>query len=148
MKLRIINLIQFIVSTAEHGLWWDHDKRGNEDTAADDRKKGWGFMFTLRAGTVIRHYLKPKYWIRSWKGEQFPHRWKAFDPEYHGMIRFWCPLCPFFSVALGPYGFYIGFKRARINKPEQFELMFKPEEIEKDAKVLVATASTRSTRWK
>lgn len=138
--MKVYELLQLILSASEHGLWYDHDRR-------DYQAKGWGVMFKLKAGHCIRHGLRPKYWFRSWRGEEFPSAWKAFDPKYHFIIHIPFMIVPFFSIALGSYGLYIGFKNARIEKPEQFGKMFELSQIKKGSQALVLSASWRRSRW-
>lgn len=138
--MKVYELLQIILSTSEHGLWWDHDRR-------EYNGSGWGIMLKFKAGRCIRHGLKPKYWLKALKGEKFPSAWKAFDPKYHMIIQIPFMIVPFFSISFGKYGFYIGFKNAKIEKPEQFGKMFKASQIKKGSQVLVLSGSIRRSRW-
>lgn len=163
--MHVFKLFQFGCSQAEPGLWADHDKR---DTGV--MKFGIGLKFF--AGDSIRHGLKMKYWPEMWKRElaikllnsklplwvktrvsrwtfrsAFPSAWKAHDPEYHYFYKWWSPIAPFFYVHIGSWGFYIGFKIARIDNPKRFLPMgIKKEDIYEESEALVATVSMRRTR--
>ena len=78
------------LSDLEHALWWDSDQHQQA------KARGWGLVLSLRGGDVVRPFGG------QWFGPDFPRR----------VLRFSCPLpvLPFISVALGRYGFYIGFK--------------------------------------
>jgi hypothetical protein len=86
---------QFTIATQESGLWWDSDNHHS-----GEGKPGGGLVFKLRAGQVVRPWghanaAKPNQW---W----FPR----------GVFRFKFPLpfLPYLSLAIGRYGFYVGFK--------------------------------------
>ena len=89
--------IQFIFSTQEASLWWDHDQHHD-----GSGKPGWGVVFKLRGGNVVRPWAKKGF-----------NPWFDTSPDNgRRVIKFYCPLpiLPFFSIAIGDYGFYIGFK--------------------------------------
>lgn len=120
------------ISTSEPGLWYDHDRR--------DYRGGFGVSLKFFAGECFRHGLRPKYWLRMWKGEKFPSAWKEHDPDLHYAVRFWLPIAPFFSISIGDYGFYIGFKVAKRLNPDIFT------EKELGSEVLIPSVTTRRTR--
>ena len=146
--MKIFQLFQFIFSTSEDGLWWDHDERESE------RKIGWGITLIFRGGSCQRHGLRPKFWLEAFKrrnerpAAKFPSAWKQFDPVYHYSYKWWFPLCPFFSVALGGYGFYIGFKPADISGREMLRPIFGDEVDNENRRALIPSITTRSTRCK
>lgn len=95
MKKRILTLLLVFVAgcsaslgTYERGLWWDDDKRG-------DRESGAGIKFDIVCGELVRPF-------GGWE-----------DPDF--VLK--CPICgPFFSVAFGELGFYIGLKSFKNSK--------------------------------
>ena len=96
--MKVLGLICLTLSTDEGAIWWDRDVKGY--------KRGWGIMASLKAGWVYRPI--PKFWkIDFWMGDKQYNPW---DDEYWFVLKFWFPLLPFFSIAIGWFGFYIGFK--------------------------------------
>lgn len=88
--------VQFVVSSAEDGLWFDSDEHYTDKKSG----KGWGIVFKLRGGQVIRP-INGK-WFGDGQGGGYPTR----------VLKFNCPIpvLPFFSIAIGRFGFYVGFK--------------------------------------
>lgn len=130
--MKIWRLIQFILSSAERGLWFDHDER-------EYYEGGWGFVFKLYAGPMLRPVLRPKFWFCK---SPVPSMWNEFNPDYHLKIYLPFIVAPFVSVAIGRWGFYAGFKIWDSNN-EKYRKMT-PEARE----WLAPSVSTRSTRWK
>lgn len=133
--MKIFKLFQIVVGKAEDGLWYDHDERAYDP-------KGFGIALRFFAGDVVRPYTKPKYWF-----DDVPNKWNNFDPEYHGVLKFWLPVAPFLSVALGPWGFYIGFKIFSL-EPTKYIPMVGEANVHLGSQALTPSATTRSTRWK
>ncbi len=129
VKLR--QLFQIVISTAERGLWYDSDER-------EYSPSGLGIAFKLYAGDVFRPYTRLKYWFKD-----TPSKWNEFDPEYHGLIKFSFPLLPFFTLALGAYGFYAGFKVFDAQGEK-----YRPMVGERSEPALTPSITTRRTRWK
>lgn len=127
----MIKLLQIVISKAERGLWYDHDERGYDD-------KGWGICIKLFSGWVLRPMTKPRFWFV--KG--VPHKWNAFDPDYHWLLKWPMPVAPFVSIALGRWGVYFGFKVWDSENPKYRAMTPKAQEW------LTPSISTRSTRWK
>ena len=129
MKL-IKRLIQLVVSSAERGLWYDHDEREYDP-------RGWGICIKLFAGPMLRPIVKPRYWFKP-----VPSQWNQFDPKYH--MRLYLPfiVAPFISVAVGRWGLYFGFK-IWDSENEKYRPM-----TEEKREWLAPSISTRSTRWK
>lgn len=129
MKL-IKRLIQLVVSSAERGLWYDHDEREYDP-------RGWGICIKLFAGPMLRPIVKPRYWFKS-----VPSQWNQFDPKYH--MRLYLPfiVAPFVSVAVGRWGLYFGFK-IWDSENQKYRPM-----TEESREWLAPSLSTRSTRWK
>lgn len=129
MKL-IKRLIQLVVSSAERGLWYDHDEREYDP-------RGWGICIKLFAGPMLRPIVKPRYWFKP-----VPSQWNQFDPKYH--MRLYLPfiVAPFVSVAVGRWGLYFGFKIWDSENPK-----YRPM-TEESREWLAPSLSTRSTRWK
>lgn len=129
MKL-IKRLIQLVVSSAERGLWYDHDEREYDP-------RGWGICIKLFAGPMLRPIVKPRYWFKP-----VPSQWNQFDPKYH--MRLYLPfiVAPFVSVAVGRWGLYFGFK-IWDSENEKYRPM-----TEESREWLAPSISTRSTRWK
>ena len=134
--MKVYKLVQFVFSMAEKGLWWDHDERNYQE-------KGWGIMLKFFAGPVVRPYTR----FRFWFVEGVPSKWNEFDPQFHGLIRFWWPLCPFLSVALGPLGLYIGFKVFDLES-EKYRKMVGSANVFQGSQALTPSITTRTTRWK
>lgn len=133
--MKIYRLAQLVISKAEDGLWYDHDERSYDE-------KGWGFAFRLFAGDVVRPITRPRYWF----ADGVPSKWNEFDPKYHTVLKFWLPVAPFLSVALGRFGFYLGFKVFDLS-PEKYRPMVGDAQFA-GSQALTLSATTRATRWK
>lgn len=95
----IVDLLQVFISTSEQGNWWDVSPHWADPTSVEKKTKdglkwGFGIVFKLRMGDVC--YPSNQRKINDWQ-------W---------LKRIWFPL-PFFSIAIGWWGFYIGFKDFR-----------------------------------
>lgn len=134
--MRVFKLLQLVVSTAEKGLWWDHDQR-------DYDPKGWGVAIKLFAGPVVRPMTKPRYWFKA----NVPSKWNEFDPEYHRLLNVPFFIGPFLSVAVGPYGFYVGFKVFDLESAK-YRQMVGADEVYPGSQALTPSATTRTTRWR
>lgn len=133
--MKVYKLLQLVVSKAEKGLWWDHDER-------EYQSSGWGIMLKLFAGPVVRPITKPKYWFKD-----TPSKWNEFDPEYHLLFKLPFFIGPFISVALGPYGFYAGFKVFNLESAK-YKQMVGDDQVYPGSQALTPSITTRSTRWK
>jgi len=133
--MKVHRLAQLVISKAEDGLWYDHDERAYDE-------KGWGFAFRLFAGDVVRPITRPRYWF----AKDVPSKWNEFDPKYHMVLKGWTPVAPFLSVALGRFGFYIGFKVFDLS-PEKYRPMVGDAQYP-GSQALTPSATTRATRWK
>lgn len=133
--MKVYKLLQLVVSKAEKGLWWDHDER-------EYQSNGWGIMLKLFAGPVVRPITKPKYWFKD-----APSKWNEFDPEYHLLFKLPFFIGPFISVALGPYGFYAGFKVFNLESAK-YKQMVGDDQVYPGSQALTPSITTRSTRWK
>jgi len=134
--MKVYKLIQLVISTAEKGLWWDHDQRFYEP-------EGFGFMFKLFAGPVVRPITKPQYWFK----DGVPSKWNEFDPQYHWLVKLPPFVWPFVSLAVGPYGFYFGFKVFDLES-EKYKRMVGAVEVFRGSQALTPSVTTRTTRWK
>lgn len=111
--MKKVHGIELSLNKLEQGLWYDSDKKIYDP-------KGWGITLQLSAGPMTRPI--PKVWKYP------PFRWKTWDDPWF-VIRSPFVLGVFISVAIGKYGFYLGFKNH-------------------GDKELVPSATIRSTRWK
>ena len=128
--------ISLSLGTFERGLWYDHDPRQYDE-------HGFGIKLDLVAGNMLRPLKKP-----------FDHQnpWRGGDDW--GVLR--CPMIgPFLSIALGPYGIYLGFKTYEVTTAhagkDRYGKWVKPSEIPPEGKTYVylcPSASIRRTRWK
>lgn len=128
-------MVQLIFSKAENSLWYDQDKRIYDP-------KGWGICLKLYAGKMIRPV--PKFWIKN------SNPWQGDEPWF--VIRVPFMLGPFLSIALGKYGFYIGFKRftAKESYKPRYGVWMRDDEFGPDdnpAEYIQLTATIRRTRW-
>lgn len=142
LPLRLIRWIGLSIGTPEHQLWFDHDKK-------EYNPHGWGVVFHLKGGWMIRPFTRPKWLIDKYiHKDPIPNGWKYFDPKFHMLVRFWFPVLPFFSLAIGKYGIYVGFKEYRLSNLEQDGRLIGRSNVEPDARALAWSISTRTTRWK
>lgn len=132
-KGKVIYLGQLVLSKAERGLWYDHDKKSYD-------KKGWGVPLKIWAGWVVRPI--PKFWIKG------NNPWQGDEPWFVITFPFWLVL-PFISLALWNWGCYFGAKIFTVTeehrKPERYGKWFPYKE---DGEYLTFSATTRKTRWK
>lgn len=128
--------LQLVFSSAEKGLWYDSDKD------VDHLQEGFGVVFKIRGGWVIRPYTRIKYILRD-----VPSKWNQFNPKYHGVIKFWFPVLPYFSIAILQYGFYIGFKAFNLHK-DKYAPLVGAENIRPGNQALTSSLTLRQTRWK
>lgn len=135
--MKVHKLIQLVLSTAEKGLWYDHDDR-------EYNEKGWGITAKLFSGWVLRPMTKPRYWFSS---DFVPSKWNEFSPKYHWLFKCWVPVAPFVSIALGRWGIYAGFKVFDLES-EKYKQLAGSEHVFPGSQALTPSISTRSTRWK
>lgn len=131
--------LQLILSTTELSLWWDNDEHH-----PGDGKPGWGIVFKLRGGDVVRPIGHPRAWFR----QDAPNVWFSTDPAARWKVwRFYCPLpvLPFVSIALGRYGFYAGFKDFRVLHDE-YRAWLPAAEVYEGSVALSPSVSWRRTR--
>lgn len=126
------------ISSREKGLWFDSDERQYQPF-------GWGPHIDLLVGKMIRPV--PKFWIKG------NNPWKGDTPWF--VIRIPIMIGLFVSVALGPFGFYIGFKTFLVKTkhmlPDRYGKWLRLDEYGTDddpAEYMQLTASIRRTRWK
>ena len=120
----------------ERGLWYDHDKQEYDE-------HGFGIKLDLVGGNVLRPLKNPF-------GSENP--WRGGDDA--GVLRF--PFVgPFLSVAIGPYGLYLGFKTYEVTTAhggeDRYGRWIRPEEVPPKGKTyiyLCPSATIRRTRWK
>lgn len=134
--MRVFKLMQLVVSTAEKGLWWDHDQR-------DYDPKGWGVAIKLFAGPIVRPMTKPQYWFK----EDVPSKWNEFDPAYHWLLKIPFFVGPFVSVAIGRFGFYAGFKVFDLESAK-YRRMVGDSDVYPGSQALTPSVTTRTSRWK
>ena len=134
--MKVYKIVQLVLSTAEKGLWWDHDERRYTP-------EGFGIMFKLFAGPVVRPITKPKYWFK----DDVPSKWNTFNEEYHWLIKVPFFIGPFLSVTFGQYGFYFGFKVFDLES-EKYKQMVGDSEVYAGSQALTPSVTTRTTRWK
>lgn len=112
------------IGSYEKGLWYDSDKR-------DYNPKGVGIKADIVCGQMVRPI--------SFDGD---NPWK--DPDF--VLK--CPICgPYFSVALGELGFYIGLKSFR-NHEGRYEWLPSDANSSTPDILFTPSATTRRTRWK
>lgn len=128
--------IGLTLSTAEKGLWYDSDKD------VDHLEQGAGVVLKIRSGWTVRPFTKPKYWFK-----ESPSKWNEFNPEYHGLIKFWFPVCPFVSVCFKQYGAYFGWKAFNLEK-DKYAVLVGAENISAGNQALTPSITIRRTRHK
>ena len=138
MKVRGISLT---LSTDETALWWDSDKKYTDI----EGKRGFGIMVSLRWGRVIRPITK------FWKKETFPKEYNAWESGRHWFVMdfkniFKIIPVPFISIAIGNYGFYMGFKTYELGR-EKYNIWV-PQGVNKNGQYLAPSISIRKTRVK
>lgn len=131
--------IGLTLSTAEKGLWYDSDKD------VDHLEQGAGIVIKVRSGWTIRPYTKFKYWLMP--SNDSPSKWNEFDPEYHGLIKFWCPVYPFISICFKQYGLYIGWKAFNLEK-DKYAALVGADNIAPGNQALTPSITIRKTRHK
>lgn len=104
--------VQLVFSSAEKGLWYDHDERSSEE------EKGWGIFIKFRAGRVYRPITRPSRIKKSPR-----HKWNDFNTQDHLLLKFTMPIpiLPFISISFGRFGFYFGFKQFNAFKSKYHE---------------------------
>ncbi len=120
----------------ERGLWYDHDIRQYDE-------HGFGIKLDLVAGNMLRPLKSPFHGENPWRGG-----------KHCGVLR--CPMIgPFLSIALGPYGMYVGLKTYEVTTAhagqDRYGTWIRPEEVPPEGKTYVylcPSASIRRTRWK
>ena len=107
------------IGTYERGLWFDDDVRG-------DRESGFGLKLDLVCGEMVRPF-------GDWG-----------EPDF--VLK--CPMCgPFFSVALGELGFYIGLKSFK-NSVGRYDWLPTDATAENPDILFCPSATIRRTRRK
>lgn len=120
----------------ERGLWYDHDKQEYDE-------HGFGIKLDLVGGNMLRPLKNPFSGDNPWKGG-----------EASGVLRF--PfISPFFSIALGKFGLYIGCKTYEVTtehgEDDRYGKWIKSKEVPPEGKTyiyLCPSATIRRTRWK
>lgn len=134
--MKVFKLLQVVLSKAEKGLWYDHDQRFYDE-------RGWGLVFKVFAGPIVRPITKPQYWFVA----GIPSKWNEFDPQFHYLLKLWLPLCPFISIAAGRFGLYAGFKVFDLES-EKYRKMVGSANVHPGSQALTPSITTRTTRWK
>lgn len=107
------------IGSYEPGLWFDADKRSYQP-------EGVGIKLDFVCGEMVRPF-------GGWE-----------DPDF--VLK--CPVCgPFFSVALGEMGFYIGLKSFR-NHEGRYDWLPSAADPNEPEILFTPSATTRQTRWK
>ncbi len=128
--------ISLSLGSFERGLWYDHDMRQYDE-------HGFGIKLDLIGGHMLRPLKNPFDGENPWRGG-----------EDCGVLR--CPMIgPFLSIALGPYGLYLGFKTYEVSAThagqDRYGKWIKPHEVPPEGRTylyLCPSASIRRTRWK
>ena len=135
---KLIPIIEFSISKPEKGLWYDSDEKTYD-------KKGWGIVFKLWTGKLIRPV--PKFWIKG------SNPWQGDVPWF--VIRIPFVVVPFVSVAIWNWGMYFGFKEFEVKDKHRsngrYGVWMRESEFgtdENPAEYLTFSISTRMSRWK
>lgn len=135
---KVVKLLELSVSKAEKGLWYDHDEKTYD-------KKGWGLVFKVWAGKMIRPVSK--FWIKD------SNSWKGDEPWF--VIRIPFVIVPFVSISVWNFGVYFGFKvfevKNKHRSDDRYGKWMREDEFgtdENPAEYVQLTASVRRTRWK
>ena len=126
--------IQIGASKFEPGLWYDSDAKVYD-------RKGFGFKIALVAGKMMRpvgRIYKRCYWQTN---ELNP--WKTGNHWF--VLKFPFVIEPFISLAIGPWGFYCGFKPVAPN--DRYKSWNGPTEPYMNW-FLCPSITFRSTRWR
>lgn len=122
--IRKVHGISFSLSSFEGGLWFDHDGK-------EYQPRGWGIRLALLVGSFARPI--PKFWTKL----------NPWQEAAWFTLRLPIIILPFLSIAIGPYGFYIGGKRFTVDADEPWA---KPEEY--GAQMVTLSFTVRATRWR
>ena len=139
--------ISLSLSSFETGLWFDHD----EDIY---QPAGWGIRFHIVWGKWMQPI--PRFWEKGWWDVEHNvehNYWKG--GKYWFVLRVPFMIAPFISIALGKYGFYLGWKTygvtKRLNTPERYGKWIRENEcgeLDDECRYLQLSATIRATRWK
>ncbi len=143
--MKKVHGISLSFSSFEDGNWYDSDDKMYHPA-------GWGIKLDIIAGKMIRPV--PKFWhLGFWKGERKYNPWKG--GEYWFIIRIPFMIGPWLSIAIGKYGFYLGFKVFQIADHhignDRYGRWLKEGEAgteENPAEYLQLSFSMRLSRWK
>lgn len=145
--------ISLSLSSFEESLWFDHDQKGY-------RPNGCGVKLDIVCGKMIRPIPcihKLNYWKSLFGEDPTFTNWNPWrGGKYLCILRIPFVVGPFISIALGPFGVYIGFKTFGAaeeihNIPERYGKWMRPEEFgseENENRYLQLSVTVRSTRWK
>jgi len=136
-KTGTVGGLSLTLGSYERGLWFDHDLK-------QQQAGGFGMKFDIVAGQMIRPV--PKFWEKS------NNPWKGDEPWF--VIR--SPMIgPFLSMAVGDFGFYLGFKTFKVQDEhrslDRYGRWMKGNEFPEPNDVnvfLQPSATIRRTRWK
>ena len=128
--------VSFSLGSYERGLWYDHDEK-------QYHPGGIGIKLDLVGGNVLRPLKIPFSTQNPWRGG-----------DNAGVLRF--PFVgPFLSVAIGPYGLYLGLKTYEVTTAhggdDRYGKWIKSKEVPPEGKTyiyLCPSATIRRTRWK
>lgn len=122
--MKEVHGISFSLSSFEGGLWFDHDDKKYQPS-------GWGIRLALLVGSFARPV--PKFWTDE----------NPWQEEAWFTLRLPIIVLPFFSFAIGKFGFYIGGKRFTVDSNEPWAKPF-----EYGSEMVTISATIRKTRWK
>jgi hypothetical protein len=138
--MRKVYGISLTLSSYERGLWFDSDRSGYQP-------RGWGIKLAIAMGKWLSP--QPKFWKKGfWQGDPDYNPWSGSQRWF--VLRFPFLIAPFISVALGPLGFYLGWKDygANLRDHPHYAAWMKPAELQEEESVyLTETTSLRKTRW-
>lgn len=118
----------------DKGLWWDADKH-HDQANAKNGKPGFGIVIGLRAGR----------WYEPFGASRAigANRWTSGK---HWFVVPRIPFVyPFLSVAIGRFGFYVGWKAYGVDWPE-YKAWARAEDIKTGNTALTLSASFRRSR--
>jgi len=127
--------VSLSLGSFERGLWYDHDQR-------EYHPRGWGIKVDLLGGNMIRPIPKIGKDVNVWTEPAFVVRSPIIGP--------------FVSVAMGPYGLYLGLKTFKLDHTSVTDggrydawVTDKERPAEGETHVyLCPSATIRRTRWR
>lgn len=135
MKLKVYG-IALTLCTDEFNLWWDSDKHRDGENQPEG-KPGFGIVFSLKAGWVLRPIKK------FWKKREENNPWTSGNHWF--VLKFPIIFAPFFSIALGQKGLYVGFKTYGVDW-DKYDAWLDLKYIKEGNQALALSGSIRRTR--